>query len=252
MSFLAEAYTDRGNFRSNNQDAVCVMEAETAKGNALMVIVCDGMGGLAKGEVASSSVISAFVKWFEEDFPYYVNSSMQQIQNIWLGKLEEINRKLKQYGSSNELTLGTTFSGMLIVDKQYLWMHVGDSRIYHFTNDRTRQITPDHTVVARELARGTMTVEEAARSHKKNKLTQCIGASRTLTPEYGFGAAMEGEMFLLCSDGFYHKLTEQELSMDYWAGANTGNTLGALVKRTVETVISRGEKDNVSAIMLKI
>ena len=252
MSFLAEAYTDKGNYRSNNQDSMCIMEADTSGGKAGMVIVCDGMGGLAKGEVASGSVISSFVNWFEEELPYCVNSPMQQIAGIWLGRIEELSDKLKQYGARNNLTLGTTFSGMLFLGNQYMWVHVGDSRIYHFQRDKAVQITPDHTVIARELAKGTMTVEEAAHSNKKNKLTQCIGASVTLFPEYGIGTAVSGDAFLLCSDGFYHKLTERELSTSYWKNANTRRSLQKLIKDTVETVISKGEKDNVSAIMLKI
>ncbi len=252
MSFYVESYTDKGNYRKNNQDSVCIMEADTIAGEALMVIVCDGMGGLSKGEVASGSVITRFVDWFEDEFPKQVNAPLDEIIKTWIRIIENLSNRLKKYGAENDLTLGTTFSGMLFFKKQYFWVHVGDSRIYHFKSEKAVQVTPDHTVVAREVARGTMTPEEAARSDKRNKLTQCVGASKYLSPEYGIGNAVAGELFILCSDGFYHRLTAEELSKAHWDKIVAKKDLKNAVKKTALGVIERGEKDNVSVIAVSL
>ena len=69
MKFLTAIQTDVGIRKKTNQDSVLVMEADTELGNVLFSVVCDGMGGLAKGEVASATVIREFARWFESDFP---------------------------------------------------------------------------------------------------------------------------------------------------------------------------------------
>ena len=67
MNYLTAVHTDVGIRKKTNQDSALVMEATTDKGNVLLTVVCDGMGGLAKGEVASAAVIDSFSKWFEND-----------------------------------------------------------------------------------------------------------------------------------------------------------------------------------------
>ena len=69
MNFLTSSYTDVGTRKKTNQDSMIIMEAATDFGNALFASVCDGMGGLAKGEVASATVIKAFGDWFEKELP---------------------------------------------------------------------------------------------------------------------------------------------------------------------------------------
>ena len=75
MNFLTAVHTDVGIKKSTNQDSALVMEATSDYGNVLLAVICDGMGGLAKGEVASSAVIQLFKKWFEEDLPSVITSN---------------------------------------------------------------------------------------------------------------------------------------------------------------------------------
>ena len=70
MNYLTAVHTDVGIRKKTNQDSALVMEATTDKGNVLLTVVCDGMGGLAKGEVASAAVIDAFSKWFENNYRF--------------------------------------------------------------------------------------------------------------------------------------------------------------------------------------
>lgn len=251
MRYQSEAYSDIGSTRENNQDALCIMEADTCKGKALMAIVCDGMGGLSKGEVASGSVINAFVEWFENDFPNCLqNLALEQIAEKWSAMLYSMSDRLKSYGETNNLTLGTTFSGMLMLDDKYVWVHAGDSRIYRIT-DRMKQLSTDHTVIARELERGTMTLEEARHSNKRGKLTQCIGASKNLDPEIGGGTLKSGEFYLLCSDGFYHKFESEEGQQMLIKKLAEEEPKSFCVNAT-KWVIRQGERDNVSVIVVKV
>ena len=70
MPFKVEMHTDIGIRKETNQDSMCVKEAQTDKGNILFTVICDGMGGLEKGEVASATIINAFSTWFENELPY--------------------------------------------------------------------------------------------------------------------------------------------------------------------------------------
>lgn len=252
MKFITECYTDIGVFREVNQDAICIMQAHIDEQNVCMLIICDGMGGLSKGELASATVIKAFAKGFEEKLPELIkNHSLEQIQKLWEKELLYWSDRLKAYGMQHQILLGTTFSGMLFINEHYIWAHVGDSRIYEINEFMVEQLTEDHTVVARELARGTMTLEEAERSKLKNKLTQCIGASKELTPQLGTGIAQNGTSFLLCSDGFYHTISKDEMMEIQRGSYTTEIDLEKFCHLTVQTAIQRGEKDNISVIVLK-
>ena len=251
MRFLAESYSDIGSTRETNQDALCIMQAETVKGNALMAIVCDGMGGLSKGEVASGSAVNAFVEWFQREFPKCVKElSLEQIAERWSAMLYEISERLQEYGGAKGITMGTTFSGILMLGNEYMWVHVGDSRIYCIS-DKMQQLTTDHTVIARELERGTMTEEEAKHSSKRGKLTQCLGSSRGLNPEIGSGRLKSGEAYLLCCDGFYHKFAgaEEQALLIRKLGSDD---LSSFCVNATKWVIQQGEKDNVSVIVVKV
>ena len=70
MRYMVTADTDVGIAKANNQDSVLIKHASTDIGEVLMAIVCDGMGGLAKGELASATVVKAFSKWFDEELPF--------------------------------------------------------------------------------------------------------------------------------------------------------------------------------------
>lgn len=92
--------------------------------------------------------------------------------------LKDLNVKLIEYSRNENITMGTTFTGILFVNNQYVISHVGDTRVYRLDNSIT-QLTNDQTFVAREIKKGTMTVEQAKNDKRRNMLLQCVGASDT-------------------------------------------------------------------------
>lgn len=252
MKLVIGAYSDIGISRKNNQDGLCIMQAEAGEQNICMTIICDGMGGLSKGELASTVTINEFKDWFEEDFPSIINrASFTDIIDIWKMKILELSGQLKRYGTNHNLLLGTTFSGVLIIDDKYIWVHVGDSRIYHITKNQIKQLTPDHTVIAREIKNGNMTLEEAKTSKLKGKLTQCIGASQVVEPASGTGVLKKGETLLLCSDGFYHKFTEKEIAMVSKGNFKNDKDVDKYCFAQVKEAMNRNEKDNISVVVVR-
>lgn len=248
-SFIAD--TDVGISRTTNQDSVLVKHASYNKGEVLMAIVCDGMGGLSKGELASATVIREFSKWFDDLLPYELeNLDMNVVGGKWSAMLKNLNSKILEYSKKNNSSMGTTFSGILFAEDKYLIVHVGDSRVYQI-GATMNQLTTDQTFVAREISRGTMTIEQAKSDKRRNLLLQCIGASTTVEPQVLIGNIEKGA-YLICSDGFRHEITENEM-FESLNPVNLMNEKSMLnnTRYLIDLVKRRNEKDNISAVVVK-
>lgn len=253
MKYFGVAASDVGIVKKTNQDSVCLKVAQTSdKGQVAMVVMCDGMGGLEKGEFASAYVIETLSAWFEKELPNRLPAySWDNLSREWIGMVAEMNQKLLDYGKTIHVNLGTTLSAILIIEEKYMIVHVGDSRIYRI-QDKLEQLTEDQTFIHREISRGTMTMEQAKLDSRRNMLLQCVGASRVVEPEITFGEVVPNSVFMLCSDGFWHVWEEQELyeALKPESVMEEKESERALIK-LVETVKSRNEKDNITVTVLK-
>ena len=252
MHFIATADTDIGISKDTNQDSALIKHAKSDGKEVLLAVVCDGMGGLSKGELASATVVRAFAKWFDEELPYELNNvDLQVIGAKWSLLLKELNVQILEYSKENNIGgVGTTFSGILFIDDQYVIGHVGDTRVYHIGASLT-QLTTDQTFVAREISRGTMTLEQSRTDKRRNLLLQCIGASKVVEPQIFCGKAEKGA-YMLCSDGFRHEISEAEI----YESLNPINLMNKdamhnNAKYLIEQVKKREEKDNISVLLIK-
>ena len=253
MNYLATATTDIGISKKTNQDSICIKIADTSEyGKIVMAVLCDGMGGLSKGELASATVIRTLVNWFENILPIRLkNYNLQAIGVEWDRMLKESNRHILEYGKKIKNNLGTTVSAMLIIESRYLIVHVGDSRVYQIT-DRIEQLTEDHTFIAREMKNGTMTQEQALVDPRRNMLLQCVGASREVVPQVVYGDIHPNSVFMLCSDGFRHKISEDEMFNYLNADALTNiDVMNANSRGLIEINKQRMEKDNITVGLVK-
>lgn len=252
MHFIATADTDIGISKDTNQDSALIKHAKSDGKEILLAVICDGMGGLSKGELASATVVRAFAKWFDEELPYELNDvDLQVIGAKWSLLLKELNVQILEYSKENNIDgVGTTFSGILFIDDQYVIGHVGDTRVYHIGASLT-QLTTDQTFVAREISRGTMTLEQSRTDKRRNLLLQCIGASKVVEPQIICGKAEKGA-YMLCSDGFRHEISETEI----YESLNPINLMNKdamhnNAKYLIEQVKKREEKDNISVLLIK-
>lgn len=251
MRYIATADTDIGISKDTNQDSVLIKHARVNNFEVLMAIVCDGMGGLAKGEVASATAIREFSDWFDHELPFELeNVDMNVIGEKWSFMLKDLNLKILEYGNSIGISLGTTFSGILFIDEQYVIVHVGDTRVYQIGSS-LHQLTIDQTFVAREISRGTMTAEQARTDKRRNLLLQCVGASKSVVPQIICGSAEKGA-YMLCSDGFRHEITESEMyeSLNPINFVNK-SAMHSNARYLIEQVKARRERDNISVVLIK-
>ena len=251
MRYTATADTDIGISKDTNQDSALIRHAATEEGEVLLAIICDGMGGLAKGELASATVIREFSRWFAEELPFELEHlDMQVLGAKWTLLLKDLNMRIHEYGSRLGASLGTTFSGLLLAEGQCLIVHVGDSRVYHLGPSIT-QLTTDHTFVAREISRGTMTPEQAKVDKRRNLLLQCVGASKVIEPQILTGPVEKGT-YMLCSDGFRHEISAAEIyeKLDPMRLPDK-NAMHSNARYLIEQVKARHETDNITVLLIK-
>ena len=253
MKFLSAAHTDTGISKKVNQDAFCLKTARTPRENIVFAVLCDGMGGLKEGEVASGQVVNSFSDWFEESLPVIIKKGMDwnKVSTEWNDLLGLQNKKIIEYGRTRGISLGTTFTAVLIVGKEYMYIHIGDSRIYRINSD-IKQITKDQTLVAHEVEMHRLTEEEALTDSRRHILLQCVGVTPNISPEIKKGEVNENDVFLICSDGFRHQIDEKAM-FDVLAPRFLTNE--KVMKKTLVDLVelnkSLNEKDNITALLIK-
>ena len=243
MKFLSGVYWERGSVASGNQDSVALVQVLTARGRVLMAAVCDGMGGLEQGEMASGYVTERLQEWFYES----LLGAVQRKKPYWVIRrsldrlVYHMQEQLSQYAQQENIRLGTTMTVLVIWEKTYLVWHLGDSRAYRICNPgRQRKKMTGVLCMTRDHV------------HGQNRLTKCIGSFGYMRPDFRMGVLRGGQAMLLCSDGFRHHITEEELSDVLRPGQIRQEE--QIVRRLREiggACIKRGERDNLSAIYVK-
>ena len=253
MNYIVSANTDIGLVKTTNQDSLSVKVINTSMGRIVFALLCDGMGGLEKGELASASVIRAFDEWVNNVLPQLCVAPIDEsiIKEQWEKILLSQNNLIKTYGQKLGVKLGTTAVVMLLTDTNYYIMNVGDSRAYEIA-DGMAQLTYDQTFVAREVAFGNMTPEQAEVDERRSVLLQCIGASEEVYPDFFTGPVAVNATYMLCSDGFRHEITPEEIYAAFHPDVLLDeSTMNQNTLNLIELNKQRNERDNISVVLVR-
>ena len=254
MEYKVSVYTDSGIKKKVNQDSCSVQVAETAYGQAVLAVVCDGVGGLKSGEQASATVVKKLSDWFEKEFPILLEKKtpLLKIKDILFGILDDVSLTLKKYGNAKGMNLGTTIAMVLSFSNMGLLINVGDSRIYCIRNNTVHKLSHDQTVAQREVEKGRLSPENVLQDKRSHVLLQCIGASESIAPDFSIINIESNDVFLICTDGFYRKTNDNELVFNI---ASSMNSSEDAMKRSLmlisDMVKNRGEPDNITAVAIK-
>lgn len=251
---LISSLSDIGIKKEVNQDAILVKRANIAGKELTFAAVCDGMGGLANGELASSHLVSELNDWFENKLPLIIKEGVtnNKIKESLTLVIKRANEVIAAFGEK-EGTCGTTVAGILLFEGHYAVINVGDSRVYSLSkNDGLFQITHDHSLVQTLIDKGRITEEQAKTHPQRSVLMQCVGAGSEVSPEYDFGYYYNGDLFLLCSDGFRHKLSKNEIVKIFNPEEQISDgVIYENIKKAITINKQRKEQDNISAIIIK-
>ena len=237
----AFTHTDVGCVRQNNEDKAGFRFLEGSNTDFL-AILADGMGGYERGEDASAIMVDTLIG---DNVP-----EMSKDPSHWLSdKVNKANSHIYGLSSQEQTVMGTTCSALLIWKKQIYFAHVGDSRIYLFAEGKLKQLTCDHTVVGEMMRSGGITAAEAAVHPQRSILTQAIGTSPQVKPDIFnlMDPVRKGDRFLLCSDGLYDLVPDDEICR-----LLAQPSLRKAALSLVETAKKHGGYDNITVVIVEI
>ena len=201
VRYAVAALSDCGSIRPSNEDAFGV-SAEHG-----VYVVCDGMGGAAAGEIASSMAVGEVLRLLsgrgkavplEEAIKEAVRAANEAIHSR-----AEVDFQLNG--------MGTTLAGLVTEGRRVLVFNVGDSRCYRLREGRLEQISLDHSLVEEQVRMGRITPEEALRSPLRNVITRALGTQPSVEPDIFELKAEAGDIFLLCSDGLTGEVPDPQI-----------------------------------------
>ncbi|MEH6586403.1 MAG: protein phosphatase 2C domain-containing protein [Halioglobus sp.] len=227
-AFSADSHP--GHKRGHNEDCY------KANPEQQLWLVADGVGGHSNGEVASAIVRDTLDKDLAKG-----SSLVDAIHHSHAEILAEI-------ASREGSNMGSTVVALHLRGDEYEVAWVGDSRAYLFDGSNLKQITRDHNPVSEMLARGAITVEQAANHPERNVLSQSLGVADTIivSPDRIRGELHTGQQILLCSDGLTDELNDRQIEQTMSACKNPDEQVKALIQGALDS----GGRDNVTVVVV--
>ena len=202
--------TDLGRVRENNEDKFeyYIPEDEALlAARGMIFLVCDGMGGHAAGQIASELTAKTFID-------VYLHHPSSQPDVAMSAAVLAANRFVNEVGRAVPARsgMGTTLSGLIMIQDRAYTVQVGDSRVYRLRDGDLEQLTHDHTWVDEAIRNGVLREEQAADHPYKHVLTRAIGTEGDVQPDVELHDVRAGDVFLLCSDGLINHVPDAALA----------------------------------------
>lgn len=235
--------SDRGLRRKNNEDACFILPSNK------VYVVADGVGGGNAGEIASRTAVSQIASYIDRT-PIGPTDDKYEIAQYFQNCLETVNSYIYDMAHKHDANYGMATTIVVVYThkgKAYI-SNVGDSRAYLFRSGQLTQLTEDHTYVNSLLKAGIITPEEAAHDERKNVITKAMGAERNVEPDFFQVDILEGDLILMCTDGLYDEVSDEEISEVLEEGLTMSATCAELVLRAN----LNGGHDNITAVSLRV
>jgi PPM family protein phosphatase len=262
--------THRGRVRHGNEDT-CAAAPEAGA-----FVVCDGMGGAAAGEIASSLAADTFLAHLtpspratEEAKPearlnaaiHAANQAVYQ-QSRESAKLAGMGTTLVALlhapilnGKNIKRRTASDHTNSRVTDPPTLWLgHVGDSRCYRRRRGKLEQLTHDHSLVEEQLRAGQITAAQAAHSPMRNLITRAIGSQATVEADIQSHCPQPNDVYLLASDGLTHEVEDEEISTILAAIPKppTAKALTAACEALITAANRNGGRDNITVLLVAV
>ncbi len=234
--------TDKGRQREHNEDIVGHFDTP----NGYVFVVCDGLGGHEKGEIASQMTLRAIMDYFSGEI---IPDPVEALKKAIAYANEQVIRH--QLLDKSAEGMGTTIVIGLYRDDKIYYAHVGDSRIYLFSpSTGLEQLTLDHSYVQELINRGILTPEEAVHHPRRHVIMRAIGSADSAEPSIGNAPIQlkPGQIVLMCSDGLTGMLTDEEISNIL---KTPNQTLQQLTQILTDHANQAGGNDNITSLLIK-
>lgn len=234
------ALTDVGKRREKNEDSVLVVEGGPGRGFALALVVCDGVGGQPRGEMASQLAVSAFREVLARDGDGAIGVRLQLAADA--GAAAIIDFAEREAGGA---PLATTVAALVLRDGHATIAHVGDSRVYRYRAGTLETLTEDHSFVAAQVREGLILPSEARTHPLRSRLSQALGVGNPNKLDVREIETTSGDLFLVCSDGL-HAFVEQSAIVAALSG-----DLERTARKLVDLANAAGGIDNVTVALAR-
>ncbi len=234
LRFESVAATHAGAVRRLNEDAFL------DNPDVGLWAVADGVGGHARGDYASQTLVAALSRIGRQESAIDLLAAVRH-------QVAMVNANLRAFAENEGVDLtATTVAALLCFGRHYAVVWAGDSRVYLLRDAQLRQLTRDHTMVQELVEVGAITPEEALRHPHRNVVTRAVGAAGELELEMVQDRLQPGDVFLLCSDGLGKVIGDDEI-----AAALQQVTSAAVPDRLIGTALERGGPDNVTIVLVE-
>jgi len=250
LPFAPVAYgeTDTGSVREHNEDSFAVVP------HLGLFMVADGIGGAAAGEVASRTAIEQ-VQWAVEDgettWPSDgVANGPESGPRRFIAGIHRANRAIRTLARKDPAKkgMGTTFAGVLVMDRCAVIAHVGDSRVYRLRDGKLEQMTRDHSLANHLVEMGLLDPDEVDTFPRRNVITRAVGTHESVEVDMRIVDVRSGDAFLLCSDGLTGELDDGEIG----AILREHDDPITAVAHLIDTANEKGGSDNVTVVLVQL
>ncbi len=245
MRFEVTARTDIGRRRSSNEDRAVYSSTEEPAGSGRrtwVLAVADGVGGGPDGDIAAQLAVDAI----RSELPFTRGDAGSRLRLLY----DEANRVVRGPEPPKSSTSGraTTLVTALLTNDTAHMANVGDSRGYLLRDHRLTQITRDHSWVSEEVAAGRISARQATTHRRRNIITRSLGGRSEATPDiFGVGPLRGGDAILLCSDGLYTMVQDNEI-----AAILDSRDTEAAARELVDAANDNGGMDNIAVVVARV
>lgn len=244
FKLTAAGLTHAGHVKPVNEDGFVYKVENDGFCDAGVFAVADGVGGLSKGEVASSIAISNINKWWKTQFAGRDKSHVSLADSL-KACMRDINLEILELSKQWDTRMATTLTVLVICEDAAIIMHIGDSRVYRLRpgvlSAGLQQLTEDHSCTIGRVVQGRVV--------NKSVLTQCLGYKEQIDCFFDVVPLKSGDVFLVCSDGAYKTMTTKTLERLIKMGQAD---MVSLCDKMVLTAMNNGETDNITVIVAKV
>jgi PPM family protein phosphatase len=234
------SHTSQGKVRTSNEDSFI------ANPDSKLLLVADGMGGHAAGEIASQIAASTIDDWVTSHRDAGENAG----EMLRKGAQEANTRVFEAQRQDSSLAgMGSTLTAMVFRDDRYYVAHVGDSRAYRLRADGLEQLTRDHSLVWHLYENGVLEKADLSKHPQKNLITRSIGSHPQVDVDLEEGEALAGDVYLLCSDGLTDGVPEEKLRQML---SDEDMPPQKIAEDLVDAANAAGGPDNITVVVIRL
>lgn len=233
LKYEVETRSHPGKVRSNNEDSLF------ADADAGVFAVADGMGGHERGEWASAAIVDGLSAVRDGDF----DSLLDGVS----GAIHAANAAIYAEAQEKSVSMGSTAVALVLKGGRFAVIWAGDSRAYVLRDGVLHRLSRDHTRVQEMVDRGLLTYEESLNHPMGHVLSRAVGVGKELELDGIADAPSPGDIFLLCSDGLYGVMSDDEI-----AGVMMASPVADAANNLIDLCLARGAPDNVTVVLVKV